>query len=87
MITRQTILDRLNTYLNHQITLPELVDWAETALIEPEIANDEDIDLLMDILMYLGAADTKGFPLTWELLTNFLERLGGNVRVVVESSK
>ena len=87
MITRQTILDQLNHYLNHQITLPELVDWAETALIEPEIANDEDIDLLMDILMYLGAADTKGFPLTWELLTNFLERLGGNVRVIVETSR
>lgn len=33
---------------------------------------------------YLSAADSRGFPLTWEVLTDFLERLGGNVRVIVE---
>ncbi len=38
----------------------------------------------MDVLTYLGAADTRGFPLTWDILTDFVERLGGNVRVVVE---
>ena len=84
MITRQTILEKLNAYLNHQIELPELVDWAETALIEPHIPESEDVDLVMDVLMYLGAADSRGFPLTWEILSDFMTRLGGNVRVIVE---
>ncbi len=83
MITRQTILEKLNSYLNHQLTLAELVDWAENALIEPDIAED-DVDLVMDVLMYLGAADSRGFPLTWEVLSDFMARLGGNVRVIVE---
>lgn len=85
MTTRQTILERLTAYLNHQITLPELVDWAEITLIEPNIPEDEDADSLMDVLMYLGAADSHGFPLTWDVLTEFVERLGGNIYVVVET--
>ncbi len=85
MTTRQTILDKLNAYLNHQITLAELVNWAENTLIEPNIPEDEDANQIMDMLMYLGAADTRGFPLTWEVLSDFLERLGGNVRVIVEA--
>jgi hypothetical protein len=84
MITRQLILDKLNAYLNHQLTLAELVDWAETTLVEPDIPEYEDADSLMDILMYLGAADTKGFPLTWEVLSDFVEQLGGNIRVSTE---
>jgi hypothetical protein len=84
MITRQALLDKLNAYLNHQLTLAQLVDWAETTLIEPEFPDNENVDALMDILMYLGAADTKGFPLTWEILSEFVEQLGGNIRVSVE---
>ncbi len=84
MPTHRIILEKLNAYLNHQITLAELVDWAETALIEPDIPESEDVDLVMDVLMYLGAADSRGFPLTWEILSDFMTRLGGNVRVIVE---
>lgn len=84
MITRQTVLNKLNGYLNHETTLGDLVDWAERALIEPSIPESEDADMLMDILMYLGAADSRGFPLTWEILSGFLERLGSRARVIVE---
>lgn len=84
MISRQLVLDKLEAYLNHQITLPVLVDWAENALIEPDFSPDEDVDVLMDMLMYLGAADSRGFPLTWEILSEFVAKLGGRARVVVE---
>jgi hypothetical protein len=84
MMTRQSILDKINAYLNHQITLPELVAWAESLLVEPHFPETENADLSMDILMYLGAADTRGFPLTLEILTDVLERLGGSVKVIVE---
>lgn len=86
MTTRHLVLEQLEAYLNRELSLAELVDWAEITLIEPNIADDENVDMLMDILMYLGAADTKGFPLTWEVLSDFLQRLGGNVRVVVETA-
>ena len=84
MINRQIILEQLNDHLNHQMTLALLVDWAENALIEPIFSANDDVDLLMDVLMYLGAADSRGFPLTWEVLSDFLTRLGGRAHVVVE---
>jgi hypothetical protein len=40
----------------------------------------------MDILTYLGAADTRGFPLTWDQLNHFIEQLGGRVQVLVQSA-
>lgn len=84
-LTRQHILEHLDSYLNGRLTLQQLVDWAENALIEADIPESEDADLLMDVMTYLGAADSRGFPLTWEVLTGFLERLGGSVRVIVEA--
>ena len=86
MMTRQTILHQLNAYLNHGLTLAELVGWAENALIEPDIPDDEDAAVLMDIVMYLGAADSRGFPLTWEVLSDFLTRLGSHARVILQTA-
>ena len=86
MVSRQIVLEQLEAYLNRQITLAELVAWAENTLIEPQIPPDEDADTIMDILMYLGAADTRGFPLTWDVLAGFMDRLGGSVRVIVETA-
>jgi hypothetical protein len=76
MTTRQTILENLNRYLNQQMTLLELVYWAENMLVEPAFPDGEDVDLLMDVLMYLGAADTRGFPLTWDVISDFVTCLG-----------
>jgi hypothetical protein len=82
-MTRQAILEQLDHYLNHQMNLSQLVDWAETALVEPNIPQSEDVDLIMDTLAYIGAADSRGFPLTWDILSDLIERLGGQVRVVM----
>jgi hypothetical protein len=84
MTTRQTVLEKLNAYLNHQLSLVDLVDWAENTLIEPDTPEDEDADTLMDVLVYLGAADTRGFPLTWDIPNQFVERLGGWIHASVE---
>jgi hypothetical protein len=84
MLTRHLILEQLEHYLNDEITLAHLVDWAESALIEPDIPEAEDANLIMDTLAYLGAADSRGFPLTWEVLSDFITRLGGQVRVMMQ---
>ncbi len=85
-ITRKQVSERLLAYLNEEITLPALVAWAEDAVAFADLEPDEDVDLLMDILMYLGAADPPGFPLTWHVLLEFLGRLGTRVRVVERSA-
>ncbi len=84
MTTRLIVLERLDDFLNGRPALADLVEWAETTLIEPNIPDTEDADAVMDVLMYIGAADTRGFPLTWNLLTSFVERLGGHVTVAVQ---
>ena len=63
-------------YLNEEIILAALVDWAEDAVGLEDVGPDEDVDLLMDILMYLAAADSPAFPLGWDVSVEFLRRLG-----------
>jgi len=82
MITREIVRDKLMSYLNEQISLAELVDWAEKSFIDGWFEPDEDILLLRDIMAYLAAADTSAFPLTWDVCLDFMKRLGLPVRVV-----
>lgn len=82
MITRSTVSDELFSYLNGSISLETLVDWAENCFVTGGFAPDEDIDLLTDIVMYIAGADRPMFPLTWEITSDFMRRLGTPVRVV-----
>lgn len=86
VITRQVVSDKLLDYLNGTMTLSELVDWAENTFIDGTLEPDEDVDMLNDILAYLAAADTAQFPLTWEVCTEFLQRLGVSVKVVASNA-
>ncbi len=80
MINRQTIRDQLVAYLNHRITLTQLVDWAETVMNE-ETLDPNDGPVLRDVIARLGVADVKAFGLTWEDCYDFLSRLGYRVEV------
>ena len=82
MITRGVVSQRLLSYLNNELTLAELVDWAENAFIDDTLGPDEDIDMLVDIVMYLAGADTAYFPLTWDVCSDFMNQLGTPVKVV-----
>lgn len=82
VITRQTVSDRLLAYLNQQITLAELVDWAERTFIDDTLEPPADVEMLNDILSYLAAADTAQFPLTWEMCAGFLDHLGVKVQII-----
>jgi hypothetical protein len=64
MITRQSIAEHLLTYFNQAITL---VDWAENCFAVGEFGPEQDVRLLREVVMYLAAADTAAFPLTWEV--------------------
>jgi len=86
MITREVIAEKLLAYLNGQITLATLVDWAENSFIDAVLAPNADVEMLNDMLAYLAAADTAQFPLTWAVCHDFLDRLGFAVQVVAAMS-
>lgn len=81
MITRSVVAEKLLAYLNRQIKLAQLVDWAENTFIDDTLEPESDVDMLNDILGYLAAADTEQFPLTWEKCRAFLDQLGVAVEV------
>ena len=85
MVTKAVLLEKLYSFIRHETTLPVLVDWAENWFVDGDVDLDDDVELLSDIIMYLAAADTRGFPLTWEVLSEFVEKLGGVMPVIVEA--
>lgn len=80
-ITRYEVSEKLLAYLNSEITLAQLVDWAEKTFIDDILAPEEDIEMLNDILSYLAASDTVQFPLTWDICTDFLNKLGLKIKI------
>lgn len=85
VITRQVVAKQLSEYLHHIITIDQLVDWAEGAIMEGEF-DPVDHDMLRDIAGRIGLADVRAFGLTWEDCEAFLSRLGYRARIDVFQS-
>ncbi len=81
-ITKQTVAAKLAEYLRHEITLGQLVDWAETALMQGEFAQ-ADIKTLSSVISRLGVADVRAFGLTWDDCQELLGKIGFSSRVEV----
>jgi cobyrinic acid a,c-diamide synthase len=81
-ITKQTVAERIAAYLHHRITLAELVDWAETALMESEFAEDQAATLAA-VVSRLGVADVRAFGLTWDDCERLLRELGFSARIEI----
>jgi len=82
VITKQTVADKIAAYLHHDITLAQLVDWAENAIMDAEF-DPQDIDVLRTVVARLGVADVRAFGLTWEDCEALLRTLGYDARVEV----
>ena len=81
-ITKQTVADKIAAYLHHEMTLAQLVDWSERALMDGELA-DHDAKTLSSVIARLGVADVRAFGLSWEDCEQFLHKLGYAARVDV----
>lgn len=81
-IACQDVAQKLIDYLHHHITLTELVDWAELAMMEADF-DARDFETLRDIVSRLGLAGVKAFGMTWEDCEDLLSRLGYRVSVKV----
>ena len=81
-ISKQTVAAKLAGYLHHELTLAQLVDWAENALMEGDVEAG-DAEAISAVLARLGVADVRAFGLAWEDCEDLLHRLGFTPRVEV----
>jgi hypoxanthine phosphoribosyltransferase len=80
VLIRGAILRQLNTYLNREITLFQLVAWAQDTLCEGDL-SPEDESLLRDLVHRAGDPASESFGLTVEDCREFLNRLGCELQV------
>jgi hypothetical protein len=85
-ITRQMVGQKLIDYLYHRITLAELVDWAESAMMEANF-EEKDFEIVRDIVSRVGLGDVKAFGMTWEDCEDFLSQLGYRLSVKVSETQ
>ncbi len=87
MITQTSISQKILDHLNGKISQEDLVAWAENAFVELSESNI-DVDnesAMLDVLGYIGAGDSPGFPLSWTVLSGFLGAMGTKIRVIAEA--
>jgi hypothetical protein len=80
VLTRKALADMLIKYINREIDLPTLVNWAEDMIHEADFES-KNFELIRDILARIGLANVREFGLTWDDCYNYLHKLGYNVRV------
>lgn len=79
MITQELLAGKILDYLNGHIPLRDLVHWAEDAIVAFTESDQRpsNADEIWDILLYVGAGDTPDFPLTWDVIREFLDDWDG----------
>lgn len=83
-ITRKMIADQLAAYLRHEITLSQLVEWAEKAMMEEEF-EEAHLSEIREAVARLGLADVRAFGLAWEDCETILQKLGYAAKIEVNS--
>jgi hypothetical protein len=81
-LTRQQVADRILMFLNRELSLSELVDWAENTFVRDVVLPEDEMAVLNDVLMALAAADSPIAPLTVDTCFALLDRLGVQVAVI-----
>jgi len=84
LITDPITAEKIGAYLQHQISLDDLVDWAERALMEGELADNEPQELA-EVLARLGLADVRNFGLSWDDCETLLHHLGYKAHIEIHS--
>jgi hypothetical protein len=74
-ITREAVAHKLASYLHHEISLDELVAWANVAMMEGDF-EEAYYDAIRDTVARLGLADVHAFGLTWEDYTRHTQAIG-----------
>ncbi|MBI4686969.1 MAG: hypothetical protein HY756_04200 [Nitrospirae bacterium] len=81
-LTKTMLADMLMKYINRDIDLPNLVDWAEKMMMEAYF-EDSSFELIRDILARIGLADVREFGLTWDDCYDYLHKLGYDIKIAL----
>jgi cobyrinic acid a,c-diamide synthase len=84
-IENRNVVGKLTDYLNHRVSLPELVDWAEQAMMDGDFVG-KDWKTVRDIVARIGVADVRAFGLTWEDCEQSLMELGYRTEVQISQA-
>ena len=79
-ITKERTAMKLLSYLKRQISLAELVDWAENAVMNRTFKTGEE-KTLREVLGKLGVADVRTFGLSWEECDSIMRKLGYKLKI------
>lgn len=80
IISREAVAKKLAAYLHHDLSLADLVAWAESALMDGEF-DPAHFAAIRDVVARLGVADVRAFGLAWEDCEQLLARLGYSAQV------
>ena len=84
-IEGKDVVAKLKDYFNHCVSLPELVDWAEQAMMDGDFVG-KDWKTVRDIVARIGVADVRAFGLTWEDCEQSLMELGYRTEVRISQA-
>ena len=70
----------LASFLRYDISLADLVSWAEGAMMDGEF-DEKEAATISNVISRLGVADVRAFGLPWEDCEQLLRQLGYTARV------
>ncbi len=82
ILTKQAVAEQMAAHLQHRVALPQLVDWAENAMMDAAF-DEKDAATISAIVARLGVADVRAFGLTWADCEELLAKLGFSARVEI----
>jgi len=85
MITRQQISEQLLRYMQHQISLRELVDWSEQRIVEGDFEPNAE-KIVREALGKLAASDSEEFGLLWEDCEEIMRKLGYIIKIKADKA-
>ena len=82
IVTKQVVAEQIAAHLKHRVTLLQLVDWAENAMMDGEF-DEKDAATISAVVARLGVSDVRAFGLTWTDCEELLAKLGFSARVEI----
>ena len=80
MVSKKIIAAQLLGYMQHKLSLLELIDWAEKAILNGGFENGHE-ETIRTVLGRLAAADSTAFGMLWENCNELMRALGYVVKV------
>lgn len=80
MITKQYVARQLLAYMSHQISLADLVTWAENSIMDGGFEPSSEVEI-RQVLGILGVANVSDFGLLWEDCEQLMLLLGYKMKV------